>query len=1025
MFKFKAKFIDFIAVFGIFLIVFFIFLTNFKGNFWLTGWDNLHPELNYGANLIRAFFSSWQEYQGLGLPAGNGHAVELTREIVLWLISFILPAIDIRKLYLITMLFTGALGVYFLIRNAVLQKVETNLRIILSFIAASFYILNIATVQIFYVPYEAFAAHFGFLPWMIYSIFFFMRSPSRKTFGFFILIQLLGTWQFYIPTLFITYGLIASILSISLAYGKFKKSLKILTITLLTIIAVNSYWLLPFLYYAITNVSSQQQAYVNLLYTADAYVRNATFGNLQNASLFKGFLFDYASFFKDLGFSYTIGSWRAYTNTWYFQFIGYSFFAISLLGLIFALKRKKNIAFAALFILFFGLLANQTFPFNTLNNTLRNFPLFEQIFRNSFTKFANSAILFMIILFTLGLGEIIHYFRIKLKIKNALLIPLISLTIYFVLVNIYIAPLWKGGLIYSSLKVNIPNEYFKTFEYFKTQPNGRIANLPQISPNGWDYYLWGYQGSGFIWYGINQPILDRAFDVWNKDNENYYWEISQAIYSQNLTDFEKILNKYQIKYIILDGNLTTPSSPKTLYNDKLGIMLSQEKNVILQREFGRIKIYSVNLVPNPNKFVFTSDSILDIEPKYSWNDNDQAYLDFGNYKSGDTKQDIYYPFRSLFTQRGQEDVEFHLEEESQNFIFRAKIPEEFSKSRLLIPTALSQELLQINTNDPLKVATREPTILVNQTILKGIDFKKDNVLDLTLPQKTSEIAIIIPKFEGYFSNSSITSSNLGSLKPQNCDLFNQGFLSLNKTKVPGVLLDFKSIHSNNCVNFSIPNFSQNLSYIISITSQNISGKGLYLTINNNESKRDDLIAYLPKQKNINTSYFLIPPKEEHGLGYNIHIDNISIENSPTENLLGEIKIYPFPQNFIGKIKLIKNSNISNNFAVPSVSHTFPYIYKVNDPKGSNIILSQSFDKGWHAYLINTNSKLASILPFLFGKELKNHFLVNNWENGWQIPQMNQKQNSIIIIYLPQFFEYLGFFALIITFLAMLKFDIKG
>lgn len=1017
--KFKPKSTDFIAVAGLFLIIFFIFLTNFSGNFWLSGWDNLHPELNYGANLIRAFFSSWQEYQGLGLPAGNGHVVELTREIILWLISFILPAIEIRKLYLIAMLFTGALGVYFLIRNAVLEKVETHLKIILSFIAASFYILNIATVQIFYVPYEAFAAHFAFLPWMIYSLFFFMRSPSRKTFLFFILIQLLGTWQFYIPTLFIIYALIAFIICMSLAYGKFKKSIKILSITLFTIVAVNLYWLLPFLYYAITNVVSQQQAYVNLLYTADAYAQNAKFANLQNASLFKGFLFDYVSFFQDKGFSSTIGDWKTYANSWYFQAIGYSFFTISLLGLIFVLKRRKNLGFAILFIVFFGLLANQAFPFKLVNDVFRNFSLFDQIFRNPFTKFANSAILFMIILFTLGLGEMIHYFRTKLKIKNALFIPLITLAIYFVLVNIYIAPLWKGGLIYSSLKVNIPNEYFKTFDYFKTHQNGRIANLPQISPNGWDYYLWGYQGSGFIWYGINQPILDRAFDVWNKTNENYYWEISQAIYSQNLSDFEKILNKYQISYLFIDGNLTTPSSPKTLYNDKLESMLKNSKNITSERQFGRINIYKVKLDFNVNNFIFTSNSLLDIEPKYNWNNNDQAFLDYGNYKSENVNQDIYYPFRSIFTGRGQQDLEFNIKEERGNFILTANIPANFSGSKLILPHASDNEFLQIDKNDPTKVATRTPTLLINERILEGIDFEKDNEFSLNLSSnKNSNLKIIIPKLTGYFSNDSITSSNLGSISAQSCDKFNQGTLSVDKISQPGLALELKSIHSNNCLNFRLPELSQNLAFILSIPSENISGKALFVAINNNESKRDDLVAYLPKQKKLNTSYFIISPKEEHGLGYTINIDNISINNSPTINALGEMKIYPFPYSFLTKIKFVNNQfNMeSGKNAQLKVSHNFPYIYKVSGLLNSNyLILSQSFDKGWHAYAVKNNI-FYSVFPFL-GTEVKDHILVNNWENGWNIKDSKVRENVIVVVFLPQYFEFLGIIALIAIFSA--------
>ena len=232
MFKFKARIYDYIAISVIAIIVLLIYLTNLHGNFWISGWDNLHPEFNFIENIRRAFFSSWQEYQGLGLPAGHGHATELIRELFLWFINILAPTIAIRKIYIVFTLFTGALGIYFLIRNIVLKEVSYQLKVILSFIGASFYILNIATVQIFYVPYEAFAAHFAFLPWMIYSIFVFMRSPSRKTFLFFVIIQLLGTWQFYIPTLFIVYMFIALVISLGIwKEEKFSRSWKILLTT--------------------------------------------------------------------------------------------------------------------------------------------------------------------------------------------------------------------------------------------------------------------------------------------------------------------------------------------------------------------------------------------------------------------------------------------------------------------------------------------------------------------------------------------------------------------------------------------------------------------------------------------------------------------------------------------------------------------------------------------------------------------------------------------------------------------------
>jgi hypothetical protein len=941
MIKFKSRIYDLIAVLGIAIIVLLIYITNFRGNFWISGWDNLHPELNFAANIARAFFSSWQEYQGLGLPAGNGHATELLREIILWFVNIFLPVIDIRKVYLLSMLLTGALGTYFFIRNVLLKQAEYKLRVILSFIAGSFYLLNLVTLQTFYIPYEAFVAHFAFLPWMIYSLYFFMHSPTKKNFLIFLAIQLLGTWQFYIPTLFIVYSLIAFVITLSIAIqNDLHKYWKIFLLTLLGIVIANLYWFLPFAYYTLTNIGSQQQAYVNLLYTADAYTQNAKFGDLQNATLFKSFLFSNITFTNNQGFNYMLGAWRDYANQWYFLLIGYSLFTISILGLIQAVRKKQHLALALLFVLFFGFIAVQTFPFNLLNGLIRSFPLLDQVFRNPFTKFANAALFFMIIFLSYGLWQIINKLQANMN-RNKLLIPLGVLFIYIVSINIYIFPLWKGNFIYTPLKTTIPNEYLQTFNYFKNQGNGRIANLPQFTPNGWDYYDWNYQGSGFIWYGINQPILDRAFDVWSKYDENYYWEISQAIYSQNLPVFESILEKYQINWLMVDENVTTPGTPKVLYTKQVEDMLSHSGKAFLTREFGKIKIYKVNLQSNPNNFVLTTNTLTNIQPIYNWNDHDQGYLDYGNYLSTTNAQNtinIFYPFRSLFTGREQGDLEFNLKEDKDNFVLETKIPKQFYTSTLLIPALSKEEATEIDKNNPAKTTTKNPTLIINNTKITIKDYGSNNLFSLKLnPTQANTLQILVPKIYGYYGNPAITSSNLPTLNSTNCNKFNQGSFSLDKLSNSAGLLRFTSTHSDNCISFNLPSLTQDLTYLLSIPSQNVQGKSLSLSINNNNSKREDLAVYLPKSAQLTISYLVIPQKEHYGLGYTINIDNASLDNAKTINELGQIKISPFPHNFITSIKLINGNNTNGAVTqpTPNVIHEASYYYKIENPQGSS------------------------------------------------------------------------------------------
>jgi len=63
--------------------------------------------------------------------------------------------------------------------------------------------------------------------------------------------------------------------------------------------------------------------------------------------------------------------------------------------------------------------------------------------------------------------------------------------------------------------------------------------------------------------------------------------------------------------------------------------------------------------------------------------------------------------------------------------------------------------------------------------------------------------------------------------------------------------------------------------------------------------------------------------------------------------------------------------------------------------------------------------LNSLFPYLFGKELKEHVLVNNWANGWVLDNNDSPNHKFITIFWPQYLEYLGFAILIFTFAGIL------
>src|SRR6476469_3381933 len=83
----------------LFATVLLLFATSYQPGTFLTGWDNLHPEFYFSMNIQRSIFAVWQEYQGLGLLGGMGHASDLPHQLFLLGLSFILPLSTVRSLW--------------------------------------------------------------------------------------------------------------------------------------------------------------------------------------------------------------------------------------------------------------------------------------------------------------------------------------------------------------------------------------------------------------------------------------------------------------------------------------------------------------------------------------------------------------------------------------------------------------------------------------------------------------------------------------------------------------------------------------------------------------------------------------------------------------------------------------------------------------------------------------------------------------------------------------------------------------
>ena len=764
------------------LVISFIFLllliNNFSPDKFLVGWDNLLPEFDFKTNIGRSIFSGWQEYQGLGLAPGNGHAADIVHQLILLFASLILPLNLLRPFFVFLTLFLGGIGTYFL-SSYILNRIQnTEYRIrntkIPALVAGIFYTLNLGTIQNFYVPFEPFITHFAALPWLLLSALCFIKKQSPRSLIFFIIVNILAIPQGQVPTVFIVYisALLIVLFNVGIRTRQYPASIKVLLITFI----LNAFWLLPFLFFTLTNAQVVFDAKINQMATENVVLQNKEFGGFVDTMLLKGFWFNNVDPNLNGDFDYMLAPWRNHFSNPYIVLAGLMLFGIMLLGFFSVILNWKleiarpaslgeaggnwkfKAAFAALFLFSFTMLATNTFPFSFIDEIFRKIPLFEQVFRFPFTKFSILAALSYSVMLALGISIILKFLddRIwkigdggrSLKIEDRKLnYPLLSIfkklssIIYFLPSVVIIAiiflialPAFQGHLFYDKSRINIPKEYFDTFEFFKKQDqNTRIANLPQPTFWGWNFYRWGYGGSGFLWYGIKQPILDRAFDVWSQTSENYYYELSSALYSRNPKALQDIFNKYQISFILLDKNIIYPNSPKSLFYAETEELLSKIPNIQGVAQFGNIKIYKLETKDKVNSFIYTKGQLPQIDSPF-WKSSDLAYSTFGNYVSvkcqlpalsGVEVSDVscqMYPFGSLFSLKTEKGKEFTLENQ-KDFIEVSgdievkkdsflKIPS-FFKSQKSIAFEIST-ILDNDGNTVISAAIKTPGVFLDR-----------------------------------------------------------------------------------------------------------------------------------------------------------------------------------------------------------------------------------------------------------------------------------------------------------------------
>src|SRR5258708_11115321 len=208
------KYSNIFALLFLHLVLGIVIACNFPHNKYFIGWDALNPEFNFSVNILRGIFGFWQENYGVGLLSGHGFAATLPHSLILFVLSLIIPTIALRAVFTFLCLYLGTLGMYVFLRfllhkqsSIYLHDIHASVFDFIAMIGALFYMLNLGTVQIFYIQLEAFIACFAALPWLFWILTRTLEFPSHRNIRLFLLINLLASIHGFIPSLFAAYAI--------------------------------------------------------------------------------------------------------------------------------------------------------------------------------------------------------------------------------------------------------------------------------------------------------------------------------------------------------------------------------------------------------------------------------------------------------------------------------------------------------------------------------------------------------------------------------------------------------------------------------------------------------------------------------------------------------------------------------------------------------------------------------------------------------------------------------------------------
>lgn len=578
---------------------------------------------------------------------------------------------------------------------------------------------------------------------------------------------------------------------------------------------------------------------------------------------------------------------------------------------------------------------------------------------------------------------------------------------------------------------------------------------------------WGYSGSGFLWYGIEQPILDRAFDVWSPYNEGFYGEFSNALYSCNPTvgpglptsssqlgfqpgflsrpgpgeqvcesQIENVLQKYDVRYVLLDESVIAPGQDtqilripetKALMNE-LGAELVWQENFLSVWDLGKSQIINSQILKSESQFISAPGS-------YTWVDGDMnkvrkdvIYGDVGTYVfSTHERHLITYPFAGVMREEikgveygeGKITVSYEETPPASGVPTRDSLASPVEESpQLVVPGWKVGEIVRIEFKEGVPL----PAYYVNGqagSIFLGKERPEEgkNIVYARISEgKEWREYLIERKFDLPNGEAGLQGDSLKVEVPSEPQIYDFGIAGAGTIGNCDVLKRGFATKSQGtqyiadergaaCDYVVMPQLDTRLSYLMRIQGENKEGRSLKFSLYNTGSKRND-IEWLMRKDKFDQTFGLLPWSWDGY--YTLNIETRSF-GQRAENIINPVEVRWFPLEQIAGAKVVPIR--SDLPAVESAGWALPL--------RSDLVISEVKKTGTWLYRVRVEGN--GLLKLSQGYDEGwvsiglEHVKVDGWANGWMVGQSGE----VTIFYWPQLLEYFGFVVLLITLIVVL------